>query len=79
MTRAKGYGSDREVWDAIAKDPTLAVVDFLPVVLGESGGGGRGSFGPPSFYITGVKSSNPPMDPVEIEMRVPGVPGAKPV
>ncbi|MFL5732412.1 MAG: ABC transporter permease [Chloroflexia bacterium] len=76
-TRAKGYASDREVWDAIAKDPTLAVVDYLPVVIGESGRGG--GFGPPRFSISGVKSSDKTMDPVEVEMRVPGAPGANPV
>ena len=31
--RAEGYNSDREVWEAVLNDPTLAVVDNLPVVL----------------------------------------------
>jgi putative ABC transport system permease protein len=77
MVRAKGYETDRAVWDAMAKDPTLAVVDYIPVVIGERGG--NGGFGPPSFYVSGVTSSNPVMDPVELEMRAPGVPGVKSV
>jgi putative ABC transport system permease protein len=77
MIRAEGYKTDREVWDAIARDPTLVVVDSLPIIIGEFGGGGGGFGGGGSlFYITGVSSSNPVMKPVELEMRVPALPNA---
>ncbi|MEO5953381.1 MAG: FtsX-like permease family protein, partial [Chloroflexia bacterium] len=76
VARAEGYNSDREVWDAIQKDPTLAVVDNLPVVIGNAtagfgGGGGR------TLTITGVDPNKPVMGRIpELEVRVPGVPGA---
>jgi putative ABC transport system permease protein len=49
------------------------VVDYLPVAIGNRGAGG---FGPPTFYVEGVDPAKPVMDPVPVEMRVPGVPGA---
>jgi len=83
-TRAVGYNTDRDVWDAIAKDPTLVVVDYLPVYIGQfaaSGTGSRGGFGDSNniFLVTGVKTSDKTMKPVTVEMRLPGtggVPGA---
>ncbi|MEO8288928.1 MAG: FtsX-like permease family protein [Chloroflexota bacterium] len=78
-TRAEGYNSDREVWDAVAKDPTLVVVDYFPVYIGQfaaaAGGGGFGGAGD-LFTITGVKTSDKTMKPVTVEVRVPGIPGA---
>jgi putative ABC transport system permease protein len=79
MVRAKGYNSDREVWDALAEDPTLAVIDSLPVFVGQQGGGGGGFGGTPLFYVSGVDTGNPVMEPVEIEARLPGMPDAPPV
>lgn len=77
--RAKGYETDRQVWDAIAKDPTLAVVDITPIIFGNAGGG----FGPPDiFLITGVDPAKPVMDPIDLEFRAPGaaaIPGIKSV
>jgi putative ABC transport system permease protein len=73
--RAEGYNSDREVWEAVLNDPTLAVVDNLPVVLGNipSGFGGAGR----TFTISGVDPNAPVMATIpEIEVTVPGVPGA---
>jgi len=75
VARAEGYNSDKEVWDAIRKDPTLAVVDNLPVVLGTipEGFGGSGD----TFTITGVDPNKPVMGRIpDVEVRVPGVPGA---
>ncbi|MEA2573445.1 MAG: putative transport system permease protein [Chloroflexia bacterium] len=83
--RLKDYPNDQAVWDAIAKDPTLAVIDALPVQFGEiaeqSGGfQGGGIRGGSFFYVTGVKLSDATMDkPIEIEAKLPNVPNAKPV
>jgi putative ABC transport system permease protein len=83
-TRAVGYNTDRDVWDAIAKDPTLVVVDYLPVYIGQfaaSGAGSNGGFGDSNsiFVVTGVKTSDKTMKPVTVELRLPGtgvIPGA---
>lgn len=75
VARAPGYNSDREVWDAIMKDPTLAVVDNLPVVIGDATGrfGGAGR----TFTISGVDPNAPTMAIIpEVEVRIPAVPGA---
>jgi putative ABC transport system permease protein len=76
--RARGYTTDKEVWAAVASDPTLVVVDALPVIFGSlaGSGGGNTGFGPPIFTITGPNLENPVMDPVELELRAPGVPNA---
>jgi putative ABC transport system permease protein len=65
--RAKGYETDRQVWDAVLNDPTLVVVDILPVVFGSAGGAG-----PNILTISGVDPGNPVMDPVDLEFRAPG-------
>jgi putative ABC transport system permease protein len=77
--RAEGYNSDREIWDAMLKDPTLAVIDYVPVAYGDiqEQTGGSADFGG-FFTITGVKPSVPTMKPVEVELQVPGVPTARP-
>ena len=80
--RAKGYETDRQVWDAIANDPTLVVVDVLPVTIGNAAGNrAAGAGGANIFYITGVDPGKPVMDPVDLEFQAPGaaaIPGAKP-
>jgi putative ABC transport system permease protein len=78
--RAEGYNSDQEVWDAMRRDPTLAVVDYVPVAYGDiqEQTGGQADFGG-LFTITGVKPSVPTMKPVELELQAPGVPGVKPI
>lgn len=79
--RAPGYQSDKAVWDAIAKDPTLAVIDSTPIQVGEvveqyeikSSHGG----GPALFYITGVRLSDKALSkPIDVEARLPGAPNA---
>ncbi|MGA7731012.1 MAG: FtsX-like permease family protein [Chloroflexia bacterium] len=73
--RAEGYATDREVWDAVAKDPTLVVVDSLPVIIGDATAsfGGAGN----TFVITKVKPSDPVMAIVpEVELRMLGIPNA---
>jgi putative ABC transport system permease protein len=82
-TRAEGYNTDRDVWNAVAKDPTLVVVDYLPVYIGQfaasGAGSGRGGGGESIFVITGVDRSKPTMKPVTVELGLPGqgaIPGA---
>ena len=76
-TRAKGYNTDKEVWDAIEKDPSLAVVDAIPVLIG-SAGGSQGGFGGgrSTFDVRGVKANAAAIDPVPVELKVPGVPNS---
>jgi putative ABC transport system permease protein len=64
------------VWDAIAADPTLVVVDNIPIIIGQTAGAGV-NVGP-AFYITGVDPNKKVMQPVELEMRVPGAPAGSP-
>ena len=83
--RVKDYATDKDVWDAVANDPTLVVIDALPVQFGEIAeqtgsfqGGGLSESG--FFYITGVRLSDASMEkPIEIEARLANVPGAQPV
>lgn len=80
--RAPGYSSDKAVWEAIAKDPTLAVIDASPLQFGELEEQGistsRGN-GPSLFYITGAKLSDKTLSkPIDIEARLPGIPNAQP-
>lgn len=72
MVRAKGYDTDRAVWDAMVKDPTLVVIDSTPVFIGQTT-----SFtgGTTAFALTGIQTSQPTMDPVSIEWRMPPTPG----
>lgn len=83
--RVKDYPTDKAVWEAVASDPTLVVIDALPVQFGEiaeqSGGmQGGGITDGGFFYLTGVKLSDTSMDkPIEIEAQLPNVPGAQPV
>jgi putative ABC transport system permease protein len=73
--RAEGYNSDREVWDAIAKDPSLVVIDSLPVIIGQAAASGFG--GGAALAVTGVDPNKPVITRVpEVEMRLPGVPNA---
>lgn len=65
QTRAVGYDSDRAVWDALKRDPTLAVIDASATAQ-------QGGFGPNSdkrFVLTGVKADDKTMQPVPVEFR----------
>jgi putative ABC transport system permease protein len=63
---ARGYGSSREVWSALARRPGLAVVDSTIVPR-------RDNFNfsalPPEFKITGFQYDDGTFDPVPIEVR----------
>jgi putative ABC transport system permease protein len=64
QTRAVGYDSDRAVWDALKRDPTLAVIDAS--ALPQQGGFGASD---KRFVLTGVKSDDKTMQPVAVEFR----------
>lgn len=72
--RAPGYESDEAVWEAIANDPSLAVVDAFT--------GGPSGFGEPpnSFHVDvpeiGLEDATT-MEPVEVELSDPGSGGAR--
>lgn len=73
--RAAGYNSDRAVWDAMLNDPSLVVVDSLPVIIGQYAAqyGGAGD----TFVISGVDPNAPTMAGIpELEVTFPGIPGA---
>jgi putative ABC transport system permease protein len=64
-TRAEGYDSDREVWEAMAADPTLAVVDAYAVPR-------RANWGTPEvsdFKLTGLYLEDPDFEPVPIQIQ----------
>ncbi len=63
--RAAGYGSDREVWDALAAHPGLAVVDAYSVPR-------RDNFGAPTvsdFRLEGFYLEDKSFQPVPVEVR----------
>jgi putative ABC transport system permease protein len=61
QTRARGYDSDEAAWAAIAKDPSLAIVDSSAI----SGGGGFGGGGDNAF-LESVDSSATTMEPTTV-------------
>ena len=63
--RATGYESDRAVWEAIANDPSLAVIDSFAT------GGGGYSFGGPSFQVEGIDPGQSTFDPIPLQVIDP--------
>jgi putative ABC transport system permease protein len=61
QARASGYGSDRAVWNAVASDPRLAVIDSF--ALG-------GDFGT-APVITGVNPGSQAIEPITLVIRNP--------
>lgn len=66
QTRATGYTSDRAIWEALKRDPTLAVIDAtaIPQQGGFSNAGSN-----KRFELTGVKSDDKTMTPVTVDVR----------
>jgi putative ABC transport system permease protein len=66
--RARGFGSSREVWSALARRPGLAVVDSMVVPR-------RDNFNfsalPPEFRITGFQYDDGVFDPIPLDVRDP--------
>ena len=65
QTRATGYASDRAIWDALKRDPTLAVIDAAAIP--QQGGFGNG--GDKRFELTGVKADDTAMTPITVDVR----------
>lgn len=65
QTRATGYASDRAIWDALKRDPTLAVIDAAAIP--QQGGFGNG--GDKRFVLTGVKADDTAMTPITVDVR----------
>jgi putative ABC transport system permease protein len=61
-TMARGYGSSREVWQALREDPTLAVVDPYVVPRRRNWGGGV----LPEFQLTGFFFEDASFEPVPV-------------
>jgi putative ABC transport system permease protein len=63
QARARGYGSDRDVWAAMENDDSLAVVDSNSLI---SSGGGFGGSGP---FISGIEGTDTVFSPVTVMLR----------
>ena len=63
QSRATGYESDRAIWEAMANNPSLAVIDASSL-----GGFGAG-LGGNDFTLKGIKEGDRTFDPITIEMR----------
>ena len=63
---ARGYGSAEEVWDAVARQPGLAVVDSMVVPHGQMTFGAM-----PEFTLRGVDLSSTVFDPIPVTVRDP--------
>ncbi|MGI8688417.1 MAG: ABC transporter permease [Thermomicrobiales bacterium] len=68
QTRATGYASDRAIWDALKRDPTLAVIDASAIPQQGGFGGGNSD---KRFQLTGVKADDKTMQPIAVDVRDP--------
>ena len=66
-SRAKGYGSDQEVWRAIRDGKNLAVVDAFVVPRRANWGFGP----PPPFHLSGFYLEDESFDPVPVQVQDP--------
>jgi putative ABC transport system permease protein len=66
QARAPGYPSDRAVWDALARDPALAVIDAR--AIDQQGGFGGNAGGGQPFQLTGVASTDRTIQPVQVDV-----------
>jgi len=64
-TRAEGYDTDRDVWAAMADDPTLAVVDAFSVPRRANWGTAQVS----DFQLTGLYLEDQGFEPVPVQVR----------
>ncbi len=59
QTRAGGYDSDEAVWQALAQDPTLAIIDSNAIASG-------GGFGGDGGFIRSIETGAKTMEPLEL-------------
>jgi putative ABC transport system permease protein len=59
--RADGYSTDAEIWQALATQPDVAVIDAFAVGGGGFGGGG--------FTLTGIDATDTTFAPIKIQIR----------
>ena len=64
---ATGYGSARDVWDAVASQPGLAVVDSWVAPRRDQWGFGA----MPDFKLSGFFYDEGPFEPIDVEIRDP--------
>ncbi len=64
QARATGFESDSAVWEAMANDPSMAVIDALSL-----GGGFGGGMGDADFTLKGIDEDQHTFDPITIEIR----------
>lgn len=60
--RARGYETDRAVWDALLADPSKVVIDSF--ALPDEGFG----FGPPTFHLRNVDTGDRTFDPIPLRV-----------
>jgi putative ABC transport system permease protein len=60
---ARGYASAAEVWDAVAADPTLVVIDNFSI---DRGGDPTSQRNEEAFAVTSISSSSTTFDPVPV-------------
>jgi putative ABC transport system permease protein len=65
-TRARGYASDRAVWQAIADHPGLAVIDSQAVLSRDGYAAQPLVNGAPAFTLSGVAQEDKVMDPTPV-------------
>jgi len=66
-TKARGYATDRDVWNAVRSTPGYAVVDAMVVPHRDNWGFGV----MPDFQITGFYAEDQAFDPVTLDVRDP--------
>ena len=64
QARASGFEDDRAVWEALARDPSLAVIDAFSL-------GGGFIMGDAHFHLEGVDQGQRTFDPIAIEIHDP--------
>jgi putative ABC transport system permease protein len=64
--KAPGYESDADVWNAIATDPNVAVIDIF------SAGSGGGFGVSDESFVLGLDTAMPTMEPIEVQLSNPG-------
>ncbi|MGB2694832.1 MAG: FtsX-like permease family protein, partial [Dehalococcoidia bacterium] len=62
--RAVGFESDRAVWEKLANDPSVALIDSFSL-------GGGFNFGGDQFTVSGIDRNDNEFDPITIEVRDP--------